>query len=136
MSLAQSPQRPPPNTAGESQYWLALFGGALAWLAHLLASYALAEFGCESMLVTYSYLEISAVAWGLLALTVVTATVAGGSALLAFQIQPTDRGDNVAATNLVARHYAARAGLIADVAFTLVILVESVPIFYYLQHCN
>ena len=136
MSLAQSPQRPSPNTAGESRYWLALFGGALAWLAHLLASYALAEFGCESLLANYSYLEINAVAWGLLALTVITAMAAGGSALLAFRIQPLDRSDKNGPTNFVARLYAARAGLIANIAFILVILVESVPIIYYLQSCE
>lgn len=133
---SQSSERHSPDTAGEGRYWVALFGGALTWLAHLLSSYILAEFGCESVLANYSYLGINAVAWGLLVLTLLTAAAAGGCVLLALRVRPPNDGDKGGATDLVARTYAARAGLIADVAFALVILVESAPLFYYLQHCH
>lgn len=120
---------------GVNRYWLGLFGGAVAWLAHLMLSYALAEFGCESVLATYSLLGINAVACGLLALTLLMVGGAVGAALLAYQIHPSGRGERET-PDLVARIYAARAGLIANIAFTVVILFESVPILYYLWRCG
>lgn len=137
MSLApQSTESGRPSAPKEGKYWLALLGGALAWLTHLLFSYTLGEFGCESALATYSYLGINAVAWGLMALTLLTALAAAGSIFLAYRLQPSNHDHENHATNFVARVYASRAGLIADVAFLLIILVESVPILYYLQQCH
>jgi preprotein translocase subunit SecG len=114
--------------------WWGLLGSGIAWLLHLLLAYAIAEFGCVLYVERYSFLGITLVAWLLIAVTVLTAAAAGVAALVAVRASRKITGDDIYATRGTAE-YMARVGVLASVLFIFVILVQSVPIFFYLRHC-
>ena len=116
--------------------WFGLFGGGIAWTAHLMFAYAAAEFGCVGRLGERAYLGISIVAWLELALTVATALASGAAMAVAYRSHCRLRTiaqepDSARA----AERYTARAGLLTSGLFTFIILFESIPIFYYLRNC-
>jgi hypothetical protein len=114
--------------------WFAIFGGALAWLAHLLGAYAIAEFGCIAGLGKVTLLQITAVAWLLIGLSVVMAGVAFAAVAVSLhrrrQVLPVAR--DRAGTPAM---YISRLGFIAGVFFTVVIVAQSIPIIFYLGRC-
>ena len=119
---------------GRSAMWFGLLGGAVAWTAHLLLAYAVAEFGCVSGFGERSYLGISIVAWLEVAVTVLTTVIAASAAIVAYRshrILQSQQVDGAAAPE----EDTARAGLITSGIFTFIILFESIPIFYYLRAC-
>jgi hypothetical protein len=132
-----------PELAGDTEVsraglWFSLLGGAMAWLVHLLFAYGIAEFGCVGGLAGYAWRGISAVAWLLLALTAVTAVVALTAAFVGWRSRRRlGSGDEDAATGeRDAPRAVAWAGLVTSGLFALTIVVESIPIFYYLQTCS
>lgn len=104
----------------------ALLGGAIAWFLHLLASYLIAEFACVSGMPSVRVLGISATAWMLLLATLVLLAVALGAMLTAL---------GAVRARSEAYGEVARIGLLLDGLATLVILVESLPILFYLRGC-
>jgi hypothetical protein len=112
--------------------WFGLFGGALAWTAHLMFAYAAAEFGCVGRLGERGYLGVSAVAWLVLALTA-AATLASAAATAVAYRSPRRLQSGQAGQD--AERYTAWAGLLTSGLFTFIILFESIPIFYYLHAC-
>ncbi|MBW3599222.1 MAG: hypothetical protein KY475_18370 [Planctomycetes bacterium] len=118
----------------EGPFWWGMFGGAIAWVMHLVGAYLLSEFGCESRVAAYSYLGIAAVTWSVIALSVAMVVAALGATLIAHRNRP-PRDAEEPTPEFTGREYAAQMGVIANGAFTFVIVFESVPIFYYLQHC-
>jgi hypothetical protein len=123
-------QRAPIN---RSKLGFALFGGALAWMMHLMLAYAAAEFGCSSHLGGRDYRGISIVAWLELILTGVTSVVAGAATGVAHGLHRTLRTSH--GEESATQRKAAWVGLISSGAFLFIILFESIPIFFYLRGC-
>jgi hypothetical protein len=111
----------------------ALFGGAFAWMMHLMLAYAAAEFGCSSHLGGRDYRGISIVAWLELILTGVTSVVAGAATAIAYGLHRELRNEH-GEESATARK-AAWVGLTSSGAFLFIILFESIPIFFYLRGC-
>ncbi len=102
-------------------------GGGTAWMLHLGLSYAVAEFGCVS-------------GWG--SGTVTGLLVAVGVAMLGVAVWATavswrlrrdlrGRGEGFAG-----EVFSARTGAVANVFFCVTILMQMVPIFYFLPGCG
>jgi hypothetical protein len=116
--------------------WFGLFGGAVAWTVHLMLAYAATEFGCVGRLGERTYLDISLVAWLVLALTAATTLASGAATAVAYRCHRrlrSSEGEEDAAET--AERYTAWAGLLTSGAFTFIILFESIPILYYLHSC-
>jgi len=124
------------SRSGRKALWFGLLGGATAWTVHLMSAYAIAEFGCVGGLAERSYLGITHVAWLELMLTVVTTAVAAAAAAVAYvqyrRLQSGSARDDV---RQIAECHTAWAGLLTSGIFTFVILVQSIPIFFYLTRC-
>jgi hypothetical protein len=113
--------------------WFGLVGGGVAWVVHLLASYVIAEFGCVSGWGQEKHLGVTTMAWLLLGVSFLTAGWAGLATFMAYRnkqrLRPFESSEGSSAV------YMARAGCITSGIFLFVILVESVPIFFFLQSC-
>ncbi len=138
MSMPASP-RPiptqPPAAAGRLLVWGSLWGGGVAWLLHLLAVWALAEFGCLSPLARPGPLEVSWVAWLGLAVSVLFFALGGVATWASWRcgrrfgaVTPPEGGDTV--------RFVARYGLVANPLFMLIIITQTLPFFYYLSDCG
>jgi hypothetical protein len=108
-------------------------GGGIAWLLHLLASYAIAEFGCARG-EPLRFAGITTVAWLLIGVTTVLLLVAVSSALVSARLRPPQRGGE-AESAISSRAYLARSGAIMSSVFLLIILAQTVPILFYLESC-
>lgn len=119
------------------QLWFGVMGGAIAWLGHLLLSYAISEFGCVSRFGERAMWGISGVAWMEIAVTVIflgiaiVATVvaqrnkrAFSGAVDAARVEPNDP-----------RVFMARSGVLASGLFVFITAVQALPILYYLHDC-
>lgn len=114
--------------------WFGLFGGAVAWTIHLLAAYAIAEFGCVSSFREARFLGITGVAWGILALTVLTLILAVGGLLIA------RRSDRLLREEILQKEddpeaFMANVGWITSVVFVAIIVAQTLPVLYYLRSC-
>lgn len=134
-SLPRQPAVSQRTAVSRGELWFGLLGGAVAWLAHLLLAYAIAEFGCVSDLGKQAFLGISVVAWLPLAATALTVLAAGVAVFVAYRccrLASRDEGESAAPGPWLD---AARAGLLTSGLFVFAILFESIPIFYYLRSC-
>lgn len=116
---------------------LNLIGGGTAWLLHLLLSYLVAEFGCLRGLGEIRILGITAVAWLLILVSLLTLALAGIATFVSWRIREKlgRAAENADEAGDGAKHFAARAGLITNGLFFFIILVESLPILYFLHGC-
>jgi hypothetical protein len=112
-----------------------MLGGGAAWLVHLVAAYAIAEFGCVGRLREVSVAGLTAVAWLIIGISVLTLLIAVANALIAYRYERRVRAAHDDVTGTAAETEVARTGWITSGLFALVILVESLPIFYYLKDC-
>ncbi len=119
---------------GGTKVWFVVLGGAMAWLAHLLLAYGLAEFGCVAGWTRYAWLDVSVVAWLLTAVSLVMLIVAASAAWLGWQCVRRMRQEEGGFTR-EAVFWLLRAGFIMSLTFTVVIAVQSVPIIFYLSRC-
>ena len=118
------------------QIWFGLWGGATAWLIHLLLVYALAEFGCVGGLADIFILHITLVAWLLIAATLITIVLAALALVIARRNERQLREElPVASGEDHPRVFAAKAGWMSSAAFIVVILMQAVPIFFFLREC-
>ena len=122
---------------GVSRGWLCfgLLGGLVAWTAHLMFAYVIAEFGCLSPSMKETFLGLTAVAWSLLVLSVVTLVIAAYATLVARRVRRTPGVKTFGDEDEPAEDYVARAGMILSGLSTFIILIESIPILYYLHDC-
>ena len=120
---------------GRGRLWFGLLGGPVAWTAHLMLAYAIAEFGCLSAFGRRTLLGLTAVTWGLLVVSAATLAVAVVAALVARRSreQAPEPGDPNA--DGPPKGYVAAAGLYLSGFSAFVIAVQTVPIFYYLRDC-
>lgn len=115
--------------------WFGLFGGAVAWTAHLLSAYVAAEFGCTGGLGEYTWLGVTLVAWLEAALTLATATAAGAATVVAYRAHRRLSGAGPSDASIDAERYTAWAGVLTSGLFTFIVLFESIPILFYLHSC-
>ncbi len=115
--------------------WFAFLGGGFAWTFHLLTIYAIGEFGCVGGWDRASYLGITAVAWMLMIVSVVSVMPAVAATFVAYQDRRRDAQRKEPAEEDEGGEYLSRFGFILSALFTLIILVESLPIFAYLHSC-
>lgn len=133
MSMASQSSSAGAQQSRDRRIWLGMFGGALAWVAHLLISYVIAEFGCVAGLARHTLLEISGLAWALIALALATLAAAAAALWLAIRNLRQNRdGSPVLKT---VRAEVAHMSVLTNCAFAFAIVFESIPIFYYLTHC-
>jgi hypothetical protein len=115
--------------------WFAFLGAGIAWTFHLLTIYAIGEFGCVSGWDNITYGGLSAVAWMILIVSAVSLAVALAGTLVGYldsrrdsrQESPTDHDEG--------GKYLSSFGWILSAIFSLIILVESLPVFGYLHGC-
>jgi len=117
--------------------WFTLWSGAVAWLLHLLLVYGIAEFGCGSGLGDRHVLGISVVAWLLLAVTLATMVLAVAATVVGFRsaLQSREVEPDLSAEHH-ARLFTARAGAITSGLFAVVIVVQGIPIFFFMKDCG
>jgi hypothetical protein len=114
-------------------FWTMASG--LAWLLHLLLAYAIAEWGCirGSRVIA----GISGTAWLLLALSFLLLAASAAATFIPWRhLRRMEAAGGESDTQRGAEEHLARMGFLAGVGFTLVILIESIPIFFYLQECG
>jgi hypothetical protein len=118
-----------------------LFGGAIVWLIHLVASSLIAEWGCVSGLHRYQFLDITAIAWSVIALSVAALLVATAATWVAFRLyrhhnnfSKDSTGDQVYDTDETA-WFLVRVGLWSNALFVFIIAAQGFPILYYLSDC-
>ncbi|WP_164102415.1 hypothetical protein [Candidatus Laterigemmans baculatus] len=119
------------------QLWFSVLGGAVAWTLHLLLSYGVAEFGCVSPFRTIDWIGLSGVAWLEILVTLLTLAVAVASTLIALRIKRRLLGDAAASSSAASdgRVFMARSGVMAGAIFVFIIVVEALPILYFLRDC-
>lgn len=130
--MTETPPVEPPPSHARSAFHFA--GGGACWMLHLLLAYVIAEFGCLTGLGEVHFLNVTVVVWLLLLVTVLVlvlalwATVSARKTLTRKRSQgETGEGDG--------EYFAARAGFWLNGFFSVVILVESVPLVYFLRAC-
>ena len=106
-----------------------LLGGAVAWTLHLLLAYVIAEFGVLSGLVELSWVGLDAVSWLLLGWSAAMLALAGVAVWVSWRLRAEESDDEAARTV----RFCARFGRAANLAFLVIIAVESVPIFFFLR---
>jgi hypothetical protein len=115
--------------------WFALVGGAVAWTAHLMLAYVIAEFGCVGGLAHRTFLTISVLSWMLIAMSAVMTAAAAGAVVISYRIHQRARLVSSDVDDTATAEYVGRFGLIANAVFLFVVLVQCVPIFFYWGHC-
>ncbi len=123
----------PDSLVRQSVLWFGLLGGAVAWVAHLMLAFVIGEFGCLAGWGEITFLGITAIAWAILVLSVVTLVVAVAATVAARGAL--GRLRKVGADRESAEFLMARLGWINSAVFSLIIAVQTVPIFYYLGSC-
>lgn len=136
-------------------FWFGFLGGAIAWTIHLLAAYAIAEWVCVSRVFAVErFLGVAIVAWLLIGVSILTALVAGAATWVAYlHSAPGIRGssqlsvvgsrlresllltDNRQPTTDNRLQELAQIGWVMSALFLFTILVQSIPIFYWLEGC-
>ena len=115
--------------------WFAFLGGGVAWTAHLLSIYAIGEFGCVSGIDRTLYRGVSAVAWMILISSVLTLALAGAAAFIGYQDVSRDAKLEAPVPEDEGGQYLSKFGFILNTLFALIIIVETLPVFAYLDGC-
>lgn len=105
--------------------WSCLWGGGVVWILHFLAVWVIAEFGCLTRLADPGPLEISWVAWLIMGVSLLCLGMAAGLSYFSWRCS---RGGGDC--------FAARVGVVANPIFMLIIVAETLPVFYYLRDCG
>lgn len=115
--------------------WFAFLGGGLAWTAHLLSIYAIGEFGCVSGVGDIFYMGISLVAWLILVVSFLLFAVAASASLIGYLDKRRDSSDTHSPPEEEGGRFLSSFGFMLSALFTLIILVETLPVFAYLDGC-
>ncbi len=109
----------------------AFLGGGLAWTFHLLAAWYIVELGCNSELADVNVLGISLVIWAVLIVSLIGLAV-GSLALFFSFAYLRDSSDGKSASRI----FLHRTAVVLNLVFTLTILAQSIPVFYFLDGCR
>ncbi len=118
-----------------------LFGGAFAWLMHLVAASLIAEWGCVSGLHRYQFLGITAIAWAVIVLSVAAMLVAAAATWSVFRLHgqshqwARDEQNSSVYDRGGTERFLTRVGLWSSVLFVFIIAAQTYPIFYFLSDC-
>jgi hypothetical protein len=115
--------------------WFAFLGAGVAWTAHLLSIYAIGEFGCVSGLDRVTFWSVSAVAWLIILVTILCLLLAAAGTIVAYRDKRRDGEIHAPPGQDEGGEYLSSFGFILSALFTLIILVESLPVFAYLEGC-
>ena len=115
--------------------WFAFLGGGVAWTFHLLAIYAVGEFGCVSGLGRNLYRGISAVAWLLIIVSVVSLVPAIAATVTGYRDARRDARTGAVSPPGEGHRYLSRYGWPLNAVFSTIIFVESLPVIAYLDGC-
>ncbi len=132
MKARRAPSSPP--RASLWRLGFILLGGGTAWFGHLVFAYLIAEFGVLTHLHRTTWSGVSAVVWliaGLSVLMFLIATLASWAAWNERARDPGRVGDAEDVTH--AGRFCRRFGLATNLAFTVVIVIQTIPIFYFLR---
>ena len=126
-----------PNVGSDVWLLLGVFGGAIAWLLHLVLAYLVAEFGCVSSFRDVRWLGFSGVTWLEVAVSLFALALAIGSNRIANRIGGQFQGavNDQQLEPHDPRVFLSRSGVLSSRLFILIIAVESLPILYYLREC-
>jgi hypothetical protein len=125
--------------SSEGVLWFGMLGGAVAWVLHLLSIYATSEWGCSSRGLRHLFLGAMGTTWLLIGVTLAMAALAGTAAWQAHRKEQEARSHPASGDGEEAAHSRMSIAHLARVAsslFVLIILVESVPTFFFLQSCG
>ena len=123
-------------SVGRVAVWFGALGGAIAWLAHLLLAYFISEFGCFSGLHGRTLGGLTAVAWAVLAVSAAMLLIAVAAAWVAYRSDRKIRGHGFRTnTPEGAAGFLARSGAATSGLFALIIIAQSIPIFFFLKDC-
>jgi len=119
------------------QLWFGMLGGAIAWSVHIVAASLTAEWGCLGGIDRWEYMGITSVAWMILgwslAMTIIAAVATGiayGNHRRLSNVKPKGPTDPAETSRFLAY-----VGMLASGVFLAIILVQSVPILFYLTEC-
>ncbi len=115
--------------------WFSFLGGGLAWTFHLLAIYVIGEFGCVSGFDQIHYAGLSAVAWMLLIVSVMAVAPAMLATYMGYVDTRHDARQAEQSPYGEGDRYLSKFGWPLNAIFTLIIIVESLPVFAYLDGC-
>jgi len=115
--------------------WFAFLGGGIAWTTHLLSIYAIGEFGCVGGWGRIAYWNISGVAWMILIMSACSLALAVAAAFTGYRDMRSDSGREEPANDDEGGIYLSQFGTILSVLFSLIIIVETLPVFAYLHGC-
>jgi len=118
----------------KTRIWFGFLGGAAAWTFHLVACSLTAEWmGFAS--IDRQFLGIHIVAWLAIVWTVLATAIAGAATYIAYRQwrQPNHSQSEVEGDTNSTAEFLARTGTISSGMFLLIIVVESIPILFYLQ---
>jgi len=115
--------------------WFAFLGGGFAWTFHLLSIYAIGEFGCVGGAGDIFYMGISLVAWMILVLSFLLFGVAASASLIGYRDKRQDLLEKHSRPEEEGGRFLSSFGFMLSALFTLIILVETLPVFAYLDGC-
>lgn len=126
-----------PGQGGDFLLWFGVLGSAVAWLVHLLLSYGIAEFGCVSPFREVRLAGLTGVAWLEIGASVLTLGLAVVSTWIAQRSRRrlVGEGDAEIYESSDPRVFMARTGTLTGRLFVFIILVQTLPILYYLRDC-
>lgn len=128
--------------------WFALLGGAFAWLFHLLLVYAISEWGCVKWPDSFDFLGITVTSWLCILASVATAAPAFYATWVGMRVEKRlrqgvrdeaeDDADSPDDVEKIRESdiLNARIATIMSGLFAFVIVIESIPTFYFLQNCG
>lgn len=130
------PDAPHAITVNRWALYFGWLGGAVAWAGHFAVVYFAAEFGCFSGLGHRMYAGVNAVAWIIIAATVlalaVTALAMGTAYRLDRWLEVEERGGT---DTPAPRAHLARTGLITSGIFAFLTAIQAIPVFFFLREC-
>jgi hypothetical protein len=112
--------------------WFALIGGGVAWILRFLVIWIISEFGCIGAQPAWSTGIGTAVVMMLASLPFIG--LAGFATFLSWRIHraPEESRSDLSET----QRFFAKVGLIVNPLFVAIMLVESLPMFYFLNECR
>lgn len=115
--------------------WFAFLGGGVAWTFHLLSIYAVGEFGCVSGMGRITYAGISAVAWMILIFSAAAFFIAAAAAFIGYRDSRRDKNQKAYSPEDDGGRFLSSFGFLLSSLFVLIIFVETLPVFAYLDGC-
>ena len=136
-------EKPVGDASGRSvweqlRFWVGLWGGGILWTLHFLTIALVAEWGGFSGLDARHVVGISVVAWLIILVTVVASGVGAWVMWVAYATyqqasqpatgQPADEFYD----RIGNRRFLAKASWWSSIAFVLIVVVQSVPVLFFL----